>query len=698
MAFLGGRPARGLPILPRAGPVALLPVLACLLLGCSGCAGAPRLPFERVATPAQRLALAAREDRPAEVRRLLAAGVSDDGLQPALGAAAAVGSVRVLELLLEAGADPRLPVDRMRYTALHRAVRHPAAMERLLAAGSELEARNAHGLTPLLEAARMGSAQGLRILIRHGADSRATTNRGAGALHLAAGWGHREVIALLLDGGALRLDVAAPVQDQILFRRAGGTPLMLAAAGGYAPAVDLLLEAGADPDARNAKGQTALMLAASYGHDRAVDRLLAAGADPDAADQEGATALLAAARKLRRSTVERLLRAGARPVAESPPGSGPQAVLPESAWDVELLRLLLDAAETAGADLGAEAADLLYQAAGYNPKAVRILLSAGVSPDAPSWTRHASTGTPGRRALTSAVHAGNEETAALLIQAGAEVSYEIVGSHHTPLSLAIALNRTGVAQLLRDAGAVEPVLVTPTPLAQLERALGDGDDAAALDLVASGAHLTDPARALEEAVRRGRATVVETLLGDLDRRSAAAEPPGGLPDRLVHLAVSGGPPFCTAGHARTLDLLAARGLAIDPPGPRGRTPLMEAADRGCPSLLLGLLRAGGRPNLTDQEGWTPLMLAVNPFSEHEPGVVRRMVGALLEHGAEVGLRNEDGATALAMAAVVGPQDLVRRLLSSVDRDRSDVVRDARAVATESGNAAAVGLFDRWLGR
>lgn len=125
---------------------------------------------------------------------------------------------------------------------------------------------------------------------------------------------------------------------------------------------------------------------------------------------------------------------------------------------------------------------------------------------------------------------------------------------------------------------------------------------------------------------------------------------------------------------------------------------MEAADRGCPSLLLGLLRAGAQSNLTDEEGWSSLMLAVNPFSEHEPGVARRMVGALLEHGAEVDLRNEDGATALAMAAVVGPQDLVRRLLSSVDRDRSDVVRDARAVAAETGNAPAVALFDRWLGR
>lgn len=55
--------------------------------------------------------------------------------------------------------------------------------------------------------------------------------------------------------------------------------------------VQLLLSAGADPNARTADGKTAMMLAAAYGRWPAVQLLLDAGADVRATNNDGMTAL-----------------------------------------------------------------------------------------------------------------------------------------------------------------------------------------------------------------------------------------------------------------------------------------------------------------------------------------------------------------------------------------------------------------------
>lgn len=89
----------------------------------------------------------------------------------------------------------------------------------------------------------------------------ATASNGVTPLHVAAAHGYDEIAALLIERGA---DVDA--RDRL-----GNTPLILAAQEGQTDLARRLLAAGADPTAQSIAGGSALAYARGYGHGEIVD-------------------------------------------------------------------------------------------------------------------------------------------------------------------------------------------------------------------------------------------------------------------------------------------------------------------------------------------------------------------------------------------------------------------------------------------
>ncbi len=101
-------------------------------------------------------------------------------------------------------------------------------------------------LTPLHHAIQSGSGSMTVILLDAGADIHATDIEGRGVMHMAARWGHDDLIRLLSKKG-----VSARGKS-----KKGSTPLHEAAGAGNLETVKLLIELGADPKSRDQYGAT----------------------------------------------------------------------------------------------------------------------------------------------------------------------------------------------------------------------------------------------------------------------------------------------------------------------------------------------------------------------------------------------------------------------------------------------------------
>ena len=300
------------------------------------------------------------------VEQLLAAGaepnsVEVDSGQTALMWAAAGGHWEIVDLLIGAGADVNASSSG-KFTPLMFAARTGdlKSAELLLDAGAKVNVATEDGLSPLLIAsasldAITGSDYRLvveesqheslgALLLDRGADVTQSDQYGMTALHYAVEMNKPSLLKALLKRGA---DPNAQLTQGLPFRRGdyvgreaydGASPFWLAARLGNVEMMRELLDAGADPELRQAWGVTPTMVAAGVtqtdsriaNEEKLIQALellvLEIKTDIHSVDRSGQTAVHGAANVSGNEIIKFLVAEGADPEAVDSRGRTPHDV------------------------------------------------------------------------------------------------------------------------------------------------------------------------------------------------------------------------------------------------------------------------------------------------------------------------------------------------------------------------------------
>jgi ankyrin repeat protein len=656
------------------------------------------------------------------LKELLDGGMPVDKRDPtgdtALLAAARDGKEKAFFFLLDAGADPKA-VGYAKESVLHRAASagKEKMVQALLDRGADPNLLCSYpdmielqpGMTPFHSALFNDHFAVAELLLKHGADINAKLEDGRTALELVEDLEDRKLSKWLRAHGA----VPNPQKEAL---KGETTDLHRAAKKGEVDKIKKLLAAGRAVDERDPTGQTALMFAAANNRLDAFRELLQAKADPNAVDLKGQSVFQHMAQADSSAMVRAWIDAGGNVNQETMGRSGLRPLMVAAmAQNVDSVRMLL----AAGADVkakdgegntvfkwaklnpSAEINDLLKSAregqtitaepvaavtahgflkavlkdhvdvirawaAGKNPvdvrqeegmtalalagqnekwKSFQELLAAGADPNAVD-----------HHELTPLFWAAQDEKAVkALIAAGADVNYQTARQRVTPLMRACKVDRLESAKAMLDAGA-DPLAKDVGGQTALDRAKEHSNQnlaklmRAAMPNAKKKAASTDP----KSLGRRLNDAVVD---GKVDEIKAALQAGAAVDFRDLHQAT---PLMLAAIHQKPEAFDALLGAGADPHavGPRGNSVLYLAAYAGQLPIVQALLAKGVNVNFKrsepDDEASTALIGA-------GAGGNLEIVKLLLDAGADPSAQDSEGKTAYDWAKALAPKNVVKFL-------------------------------------
>ncbi|ODS63902.1 MAG: hypothetical protein ABS41_04450 [Arenimonas sp. SCN 70-307] len=586
---------------------------------------------------------AARSTDPAVAALLLDAGavleaVNHEGFTP-LGVACASGNWRLARFLIERGARPDPAEGQPALLAAAAGDDDPAGVQLLLRHKARVDARGQRQRSALHLACAAGNVEVVAALLDAGADRNARDADGLTPLLETARHGQAAVLARLAQA---RPDIAAV--DAL-----GRNALVLAAASEAGPELARhLIAMGVDPEQRDQDGRRALEHALGLGRWPLVAVLdpayplpasVAEGLAEGHFEKSPRELLREALVGGRLESAEAMIRLGAGPDA-----AGLASLLLEFAGEGDLATFewLLRHGASAGVVLDAGDSVLFH------------LFDRG-GPAAPALLRLLERAEPvgGRGGLARWLQAclegdhvsrGCEQLALGLYERGAD-AFGAAGD--PPLVLAIRLGWLRLAEALLAAGTDPNVR--------------DGRDQTALHAAAA----LGRANALRLLIRHGASPALcgpdgQTPLGlalAADRRELAhwlEWKLWQLPGRT--LAPADLPAAAMAGDAEAVSRLLELGLPVDAVDAQGCTALLRAAGGGHEAVVGLLLDQRADPRIAARTGATPLSAAI---SMRHAAVVDRLLAA----GAEPDLPLPGEVTPLMLAAALGQPELVSRLLA-----------------------------------
>nr|XP_032525915.1 poly [ADP-ribose] polymerase tankyrase [Danaus plexippus plexippus] len=484
-------------------------------------------------------------------------------------------------------------------------------------------------LRELFEACKVGDVARVKKLITpQSVNARDTAGRKSTPLHFAAGYGRREVVEILIAGGA-----ALQARDE-----GGLQPLHNACSFGHADVVRALLAAGAPPAARDNWGYTPLHEAAAKGKVDVCIALLQHGADPNIRNTEGKTPL-------------DLADPATKPVLTGEYCASDVLEAARSGADDRLASLLTPLNVNVHASDGRRST-ALHLAAGYNrARAVRLLLQRGADVHAKD--------KGGLVPLHNACSYGHYEVTELLVRAGADVNATDLWAF-TPLHEAASKARLEVCSLLLSSGA-DPTLVNCHGKSALDVAPGPQiRERLALEYrgqcLLEACRLADPAR-----VKKHLTCITQPELPPLCSPSPSTERIAELAN-FHHQATGDRPLHCAAASVypkrkQVMEMLIRKGARVNEKNKEGQTPLHVATESSHLDAMDLLLRHVSLTNML----YRFRLIFSFIISRYNRLPLAQL---LLQRGADVHAKDKGGLVPLHNACSYGHYEVTELLVSA----------------------------------